>query len=91
MKIVINQCHGGFGLSDEAMELYVKESGTTPAGTWDIARDDPTLVRIVEEMGFNSSARYSDLKVVEVPDGVRWFIQEYDGMEWVAEAHRTWR
>ena len=33
MKIVINQCHGGFGLSDEAMELYVKESGTTPAET----------------------------------------------------------
>ena len=91
MKIVINQCHGGFGLSDEAKELYIKESGITPAGDWDIARDDPTLVRIVEEMGFNSSARYSDLKVVEVPDGVRWFIQEYDGMEWVAEAHRTWR
>lgn len=91
MKIVINQCHGGFGLSDEAMERYQKETGSDDASDWSIERDDPTLVRIVEEMGSNAWGRYSELKVVEVPDGVLWMIQDYDGMEWVAEAHRTWR
>jgi len=34
---------------------------------------------------------YSDLKVVEIPDGVNWYIEEYDGLEHVAERHRTWR
>jgi hypothetical protein len=29
--------------------------------------------------------------VVEIPDGVEWEIAEYDGLEWVAEKHRTWR
>ena len=27
MKIVINSCHGGFGLSDESIELYAKYKG----------------------------------------------------------------
>ena len=29
-------------------------------------------------------------KIVEIPADVEWQIQEYDGMEWVAEKHRTW-
>ena len=32
----------------------------------------------------------SRLKVVEIPDGIEWQIEEYDGKEWVAETHRTW-
>lgn len=31
-----------------------------------------------------------DLKIVEVPDGIKWQIEEYDGWEHVAEAHQTW-
>ena len=30
------------------------------------------------------------LKVVEIPDGVDWEIEEYDGEEWVSEKHRVW-
>lgn len=56
----------------------------------DILRDDPILVAVVEEMGEKSWSRYSNLKVVEIPDGVNWYIEEYDGREWVAERHRTW-
>jgi hypothetical protein len=33
---------------------------------------------------------YSELKVVDVPDDANWYIEEYDGMEHVAERHRTW-
>jgi len=33
---------------------------------------------------------YSELKVVEIPDDVKWQLEEYDGLEWVAEKHRTW-
>jgi len=27
---------------------------------------------------------------VEIPDDVKWHIHEYDGLEHVAEDHRTW-
>lgn len=56
-----------------------------------IDRDDPDLVAVVKALG---SAKASDclasLKIVKVPIDVDWEVQEYDGMEWVAERHRTW-
>jgi hypothetical protein len=39
-------------------------------------------------MGANGT--YANLKVVTIPGDVDWEIGEYDGMEWVAEKHRTW-
>jgi len=29
-------------------------------------------------------------KVVEIPDDIEFVIEEYDGIEWVAEKHRVW-
>lgn len=55
-----------------------------------ICRDDPILVQVVEELGDAASGRYSKLKVVEIPDDIEWIIDDYDGVEWVAERHRTW-
>lgn len=57
----------------------------------EIERDDPVLVEIVERLGSEANGRYSDLKIVEIPDDVDWDIMEYDGMEHIAEKHRTWR
>jgi hypothetical protein len=57
----------------------------------DIARDDPILVAIVREMGEEVNGEFSDLKVVKIPGDVEWTIDDYDGLEWVAEKHRTWR
>lgn len=53
-------------------------------------RADQDLVRIVEELGEESWGRFAKLKVVNIPDDVEWNIEEYDGIEWVAEKHRTW-
>jgi hypothetical protein len=44
----------------------------------------------VESLGALANGYCAELKVVEIPDGVEWSIHEYDGSEWVAEAHRTW-
>jgi len=87
--IVINTRHGGFGLSELALERYKKYTGQD-VGQHDIARDDPVLVRIVNELGSEADGAYATLKVVEVPGDVDWEIDEYDGDEWVAEKHRRW-
>jgi len=56
----------------------------------DLLRYDPDLVAAVETLGANANGRYADLKIVEVPDNVDWYIDEYDGVEEVCEKHRSW-
>ena len=145
MKIVINVCYGGFGISDKAYEKLIEwgvpvqkysrvgrdestglypdnpanegevifdkeltEPGECPFTDiyheykgrvrenryWDTwlhsFRTHPLLIRVVEELGREASGPYAELKIVEVPDDVDWNIDEYDGIEHVAETHRTW-
>ena len=147
MKVVINRCHGGFGLSHEAVMRYFEIKGITvyPEQSQDswkfwtywtvkpedrmeskygdafyampleerraynalqdaqtispreierhdglFERHDPALVQVVEEMGDKADGDYADLDVVNIPDDVDYVVEEYDGMEHIAEAHRTW-
>lgn len=140
MKVVINGCYGGFGLSPEATlevwrrggpvdctpvsEYYRGQSdgghfgkdtelrkwrdylaGKNKGGLFvtvftpdessvlyarDISRTDPTLIAVVEEMGAAANGACAQLRIVEIPDGVDYEISEYDGLEHVAERHRTW-
>jgi len=70
-------------------------------GTWgidkvgfflrDIPRDDKDLLEVIELLGEEANGECARLEIVEVPDGVEWEIDEYDGNEHVAEKHRTWR
>lgn len=90
--VVINDCYGGFGLSERAIREYKIMAGITDADFYDrdIPRDDPYLVKIVKELGISANGPHANLKIVEIPGDVEWLIQEYDGAEWVAEKHRTW-
>lgn len=128
MDIVINDCHGGFSLSDEAIvELYKRGSALVEVTDvkayygggegWeerlkhdesslfapfiydgkvlsfidtDVARNNKDLVEIVRNMGDSASGKFSKLAIVSIPDDVEWVVEEYDGAEWVAEAHRVW-
>ena len=56
----------------------------------DLPRHDQLLVQCVEELGGRVNAPCAALKVVEIPDGIEYQIEEYDGNEWVAEKHQTW-
>lgn len=56
----------------------------------DIPRDDPDLVSVVEKLGEKANGSSASLRVVEIPDDVDWIISEYDGLEHIAENHRTW-
>ncbi len=134
MKIVINRCYGGFGLSNAAYEKLIEygipvrayqdetrdpETGrfqpnpnnegevifdntlsTTPGPRlfgeryWDAwtrdSRAHPLIIRVVEELGAAASGPFAQLEIVEIPDGIEWELDEYDGIESVAEQHRTW-
>jgi len=113
-RVVINDQHGGFGLSHEAKVKYLTLSGIAftledqpdrdtqfKKGPlimvcgheyWerDIDRDDPVLVKVVQEMGDDASGEHAKLKIIEIPADVEWQIDEYDGSEWVAEKHQVW-
>lgn len=94
-RVVINRCFGGFSLSDSAWQRYCGLIG------WDhtdenlhdhmIARDDPYLVKTVEELGPQANGDFAELRIVEIPANVEWYVEDYDGQEHVAEKHRTWR
>ena len=150
MKVVINACFGGFGISDAAYEklhewgipirqytdqergpdglwlpqplnegevifdrdLTPPEHDSMSAVYWKYRKDKvsprywdngwlednrshPLLIRLIEEMGAGhrtgASGPYADLRIVEIPDGTDYEIDEYDGNEHIAERHRTWR
>lgn len=91
MKILINKCFGGFEFSDEFIEEYTKRTGTSfyCIKEYRTAND---IIELFEEMGSErSSGELSELEIVEIPDDVEWEVHDYDGNEWIAEVHRTWR
>lgn len=83
MKIIINSCYGGFGISTWALDkagIPYDDHGIYDID--DIDRTNPKLVAIVEEDPKRASGDYAELKVVEIPDDATdWIIDEYDGYE----------
>jgi hypothetical protein len=55
-----------------------------------IPRDDLKLVQVVEELNGAANGHGAELRVVAIPDEVRWEISTVRGVEHVSEVHRTW-
>jgi hypothetical protein len=112
VKVVINKCYGGFGLSEEAVRLARQLSDNPKWGDCvlqgesyadgkrndfnfggyspEVARHDEILIRVVEQLGATANGRCAELKVVEIPDGTRYEVGEYDGIESIHETHQSW-
>ena len=100
IKIAINRSYGGFGLSDAAYRTYcdrLKARGDACKTKYELQdeenRADPDLIALIEDLGTAAAnGSCTELVIVEIPDDVagNWCIKEYDGIEWVAENHRTW-
>lgn len=106
MKLVINRCLGGFNLSLAAIAQLVewgdpvaikysdqeREYGNKPStmNRTDHERHDPMLIRVVEKLGDAASGDCAALRIIEIPDGIEYEIDEYAGMESVHEKHRSW-
>lgn len=52
-------------------------------------RDDPILIEVVEELGKKASGSYGNLVIVEIPDGMNYVINNYDGVETLHENVRV--
>lgn len=57
---------------------------------YDYPRHDADLVKVVETLGKAANTPFSNLVIVEIPDGVDYYVDEYDGMETINETHRSW-
>ena len=101
MKYVINKCFGGFGLSKECYrELGLEWDGYgylnneklgIKSNNWMAYRGDPRLVAAVEKLGSETaSGNCAKLEIVDVPEGIDIEWDEYDGIESIHEAHRSW-
>lgn len=84
-KIVYNACFGGFSLSNKAIERLAElkrvDVDLIDYGGYGIDRHDRALVQVVEELGEKANGGCADLAIREVPDGSRYRIDEYDGLE----------
>lgn len=78
MKMIINDCFGGFGIRQEILEKFKL---TMYSEGDDIVRTNPQLIKMIEA-GEDISEDYASLKVVEIPDeSTDYFLDEYDGLE----------
>lgn len=116
MKIVLNKCHGGFGLSEAAIrklrewgyeppdderngyqryvegwrhacEILDKKDAGEKIASWalslyDIPRNHPLLVRVVEELGDKANGMCAKLEVEDIQWHWEDMIQNHDGNEW---------
>jgi len=101
LKVVINGGFDGFRLSDKAhweLGSFSRSWGwELPVHLRDLDtidfRSHDDVVAVVEDLGDDAHGGGGRLYVVEVPAEAEGniHIAEYDGKEWVAENHRTWR
>lgn len=83
MKVVINLCFGGYGISEEAQRILLMTLGED--GYNEMERHHPIFVSLVENMGEAVNGRFAKLGIVEIEDGLDYDIEEYDGYESVSE------
>ena len=102
MKVVLNKCFGGFSVTEEVfkeLKLSCKDYGYLNNETfniddnrnWEAYRAHPDLIKAIEKIGVeNAGGACSELKIIEIPDGIEWYISDYDGIETLHEQHRSW-
>lgn len=85
-KVVLNKCWGGFDLSKEAKDLFVKRNVSKSP----LTRDNPILVQIVEELGERANGRNAYLEIVEIPANMEYVIDDDDGWETLHQKVKEW-
>ena len=102
MKIAVNKCYGGFCVSESVYKelglewdgygfLENKDFGIESDNDYLEFRSHPKLIAAIEKVGVKeSSGSLAEIEIVDIPEGVEWEIDEYDGIETIHEKHRSW-
>ena len=103
MEIVINRCFGGFSVNRKCAEVMAelgseialreleKDKPGLDFNSYEFEdRTDKYLIQAVKKLGKDANATHAYLKIITIPDGIKWEIEDYNGMESVAEKHRKW-
>ena len=98
MQVVINtKQFGSFSISEKAIDFIRKKikgkdnKNSIYTYSFNDDRSNYLLIEAVSKLKDKANGLYSELKIVEIPDDVEWILQDYDGVEWIAEKHRTWK
>lgn len=98
MEVVINKCYGGFGISKAlAKELKIKstyidnDTFKIKSDNYNAYRTNKKLIAAIKKVGLaKANGEFSDLSIVEIPDDIDFYIDDYDGMESIHEKHKSW-
>ena len=88
MKMIINDCYGGFGVRQEVLDELELNNFSE--------EELRTAARLIEEIenGKDVSDDYAELKVIEIPDeSTDYYLDEYDGLEsviYVVDGKLNW-
>ncbi len=56
----------------------------------DELRTDPRVIDTVERLGSSANGEFAEIEIIEIPDGIEYAINDYDGIETIHEIHRSW-
>lgn len=85
MKVLINNDYGGYSLSQQFVNhLITNNLVPQDSNGYTIDRDNQEIIEEAIKFGLeNVNGLCADLKVVELPNGCKYSIGEYDGSEWI--------
>lgn len=90
MKVAINKCFGMFRLSKEAYN-YLGLEWDGYGTEYNDNRIDIKLIECINKLGKLANGEFADIKIIEIPDNIKYYIDNDEGIETVHEEHRTWR
>lgn len=87
MKVLINKCYGGYGLSEEFVNhLITNNLVPQDSNSYTINRNNQKIIEEAIKFGLeNVNGFCAKLEIVELPDGCNYNIGEYDGQEWIEQ------
>ena len=98
IKVMYNNCYGGFRLSDRARAMYkarkgLPQDGPTGYSDDEFPRHDPDMVAVVELLGHEASGQCSEIQLEEVPAKYTayYYVDEYDGSETVRIDYKQYK